>query len=179
MGELFYLKCKKCGYSYKACYGFDGIKDERDLKEAIEIKRGLEIGEGLSDFQQIYNAMKTMVDDKEEKDDEELINILNERDSKEEAAIVMKAPRISITLQLDECEKCKRFFNHKRISISTRRGEYIEKYVNCPYCDDPYAFPIERSEIRPKYSQDNYNYICETWCPKCGGPLEVKDWIMS
>ena len=125
--------------------------------------------------------MKAMVDAKEEKDDEELISILNERDpiEVEKATFVMKAPRISISIQLYECERCKRFFNHRRMSISTRRGEYIEKHVNCPYCDYPYAFPIEKSEIEPTFNQGNYSYICKTWCPRCKGTLEVMERIMS
>lgn len=169
MADVYVLKCAGCGYRFEARYGC--YRDS--YKEDMKYKKKLDIGKGEPNIQRVYDALKVTVDDYERKQEDVIIESCSKGDSfnEEEASVLLRAPVVWVRSHLYLCESCKRFFNHKRVHMSTDKGEYLQNYVKCKYCHKPGAIPIDQREMNPPEK-------CAVECPRCSRQLSVKDRII-
>lgn len=170
MAYAYILKCGCCGYRFEARYGC--YRDS--YKEDMKYKKKLDTGKGELNIQRIYDALKASVDDYERKREGELIESCSNDYpfSEGETSVLLRAPIVGLRSHLYLCESCKRLFNHKRVHMSTDKGEYLQKYVECKYCHKLGAIPIDQSEIAPHEE-------CVLKCPRCSGKLSVGKQIID
>ena len=173
MGKFYDVKCTHCGYSYRAHYGGGRIDDD-----SVILKRKFEAGKAEKGLQGIFDALRNTVDEREERDNREFVlkdTGLTEEEL-EEKLLLFKAPWLSDPLHVYECFECKKFFTRKRIKMICDKGEFEEKYAECPNCGDPLAAPVEEERFYPKPAEDTDVYVCEEECPKCNENLRVLSW---
>lgn len=152
MGTFYNLKCNNCGYIFEAVYGvgFDGYLIASKQKELFEK------GKGEAALQDIYDTLKKYAD---EPDEEGLMN----------------EPLIELNSMVYECDNCKKFFIHDRISIECRKGIFIENEIPCPECGHNWAKPVEEEEIKP-VNAESERCLSGCWCPRCGADLEIENY---
>ncbi len=76
--------------------------------------------------------------------------------------LLLSWPRVSVDSSLYQCESCLHLFNHKRITIFTNKGKYIETYQYCPSCGRLDAGPVDEDDLKR-----SYNTTTEVYCPNC------------
>ena len=159
MGRYYTLECPSYGYRFEARYsaGKSGIEDDLLVKKRL-IKQ-----EADSDLQAIYNVMKKLEANPDDCDEESIEITDNEI---EQENFWLRWPRVSVGSSLYQCERCLHLFNHKRITIFTNKGEYIETYQKCPSCGRLDASPVNEDEFK-----NSYNSAVEVYCPNCGKSL--------
>lgn len=173
MGKFYDVKCAHCGYSFRATYG--GGRNEDD---SITLKKKFEEGKAEKGLQGIFDALRNTVTEREERDNREFV-IQDTNQTEEElqkALMFFKAPWISDPLHVYECFECKKFFIRNRITMICDKGEFEEKYVECPTCGDPYAAPVDEKDFQSKEFKNTDEYVCDVECPKCNENLTVLDW---
>ncbi|MBP3871306.1 MAG: hypothetical protein J6E46_10050 [Faecalicoccus sp.] len=155
MGTFYTLKCPGCGYQIDAVYGFGMLGFDDDLL----IKKSLIKQEADPNLQSIYNVMK---EQEINQDDDSIKGSTQSADRN----LLLSWPRVSADSSLYQCESCLHLFNHKRITIFTNKGKYIETYQYCPSCGRLDAGPVDEDEFK-----NSYNSAVEVCCPNCGKSL--------
>ena len=155
MGRYYTLECPSCGYQFDAVYGSgkSGIEDDLLVKKRL-IKQ-----EADPNLQSIYNVMK---EQEINQDDDSIKGSTQSADRN----LLLSWPRVSVGSSLYQCERCLHLFNHKRITIFTNKGKYIETYQYCPSCGRLDASPVNEDEFK-----NSYNSAVEVYCPNCGKSL--------
>ena len=174
MGKFYNVKCTHCGYSFKATYGGGRHGDD----DTVMLKMKFEEGKAEKGLQGIFDALRRTVTEREERENREFV-LQNDGANEEEIQkdlLLFKAPWISDPWHVYECSKCKKFFKRKRIRMICDKGEFEEKYVECPTCGDPDAAPINEDDFYPKNPGNDSVSICNVECPKCNENLTVTGW---
>lgn len=173
MGKFYHIKCTHCGYSFRATYGGGRVDDD-----FVTLKREFEEGKAEKGLQGIFNALRNTVTEREERDNREFViqdTSLTEEERQKEL-LWFKAPWISNPRHVYECYKCKKYFIHKRIRMICDKGEFEERYVECPTCRDPLSAPVDEEDFFPKDPENTDGSVCDAECPKCKEKLMVLEW---
>lgn len=172
MGLYFEVQCTECGYHKTLYDGECGLEHIDEMK----MKQEFESGEGDPFYRKVFELLRTTVTEKDSIG-KSFFSKEIEPGSKEweKNRLLYGEPYIRLTPAIYECFQCKSFFNHRRMSIVSKRGIFRENNVECPTCKNRFTLPMSARDFFKEEGElkSGYTYICRARCPKCLSKMKV------